>query len=97
MHIAMRTGKIHAEDAAQVIDKIDTEFLEILRQMPGFVSYYMVQTKADELTSISIFESKEQAEGSSKTASEWVKENLGPYLTGPLEIVEGKVVVHGGN
>ncbi len=97
MHAVIRTVKINPQNMEQVIDDVDTQFLGILSEMPGFVSYYMVQTGKDEVISVSIFESEEQAQESNKAAMSWIKENLGPYVTAPVQSSEGKIAVHGGN
>jgi len=97
MYAALRTVKINPENMEQAIDKVDTEFLEMLREMPGFVSYYLVQTHEDQVTTVSVFDSQEEAEESNKVALGWIKENLGPFIQGPVQAVAGRVSVHGGN
>lgn len=96
MYAALRTTKVNPDDMDKVIDKVDTEFLEMLNKMDGFVSYYLVQTHQNQVTTVSIFESQEQAEESNKVALGWIKENLAPYMQGPVDAVAGKVAVHGG-
>ncbi len=97
MHAAVRRVGIRKESMEQVIDEVDTKFLGILSELPGFVSYYMIQTKEDEVISFSIFESEEQANEANKIGMNWIKETIGSHLSGKPEPEEGKVVVHGGN
>jgi hypothetical protein len=56
--------------------------------MPGFVEYTLMQVAEEEGLTISVFETKEQAEESNRKAAEWVSQNLAPLATGPYEIVE---------
>ena len=44
--------------------------------------------------SVSVFETKAQAEESNRLAAEWVKKNAAPLMAGPPEITEGEVGVH---
>lgn len=96
MYAAIRRAGIKKENMEQSIDDVDTKFLAILSDLPGFVSYYMIQTKEDEIISFSIFEGEDQAKEANKVGLNWIKENLSDYLSGKPQPEEGKVVVHGG-
>ena len=97
MHAAIRRVGIHARDMEKVIDKVDTEFLAIMSELPGFVSYYMVKTKEDEIISFTIFEGEEQAQEANKIGLKWIKENIIDSISSPPQPEGGKVVIHGGN
>ncbi len=66
----------------------------ILQQSPGFVSYELLKHDGAEGTvaSISVFESRADAQASSEMARTWVRENL-PFMTKPHETA-GELVAH---
>jgi hypothetical protein len=74
--------------------KANFELRPILANSPGFVSYELIQPegKIDSVTSISVFNTRTDAEASSKVAEDWVHTNL-PSMTKPLK-VSGELVVH---
>jgi heme-degrading monooxygenase HmoA len=97
MYVAIRRIKAKSGLFDEGIRRVENEFAPLLRSMPGFVEYDMVQVGEDEGLSITVFETQEQTEESNRRAMEWVKQNLAPLAAGPLEIVAvGEVLVHKG-
>jgi hypothetical protein len=74
--------------------KANFELRPILANSPGFVSYELIQPegKIDSVTSISVFNTRTDAEASSKVAEDWVHTNL-PSMTKPLKVA-GELVAH---
>ena len=92
MYMAIRRLKIRTGLIDEAVRLVGNELLPILSSMPGFVEYEVVQIGEDEGLTISIFETQEQAEESSKRAAEWVKPRFAQFAAGPLETVaEGSV------
>jgi heme-degrading monooxygenase HmoA len=75
-------------------NKANAELRPILAKSPGFVSYELVRPdgKDDSVASISIFETRADAEASTKIAEEWVLTNL-PSMTKPMKM-SGELVAH---
>jgi antibiotic biosynthesis monooxygenase len=74
--------------------KANIELRPLLAKSPGFVSYELIQPdeKSDTVASISVFDTRANAEASSKVAGDWVRTNL-PSLTKPTSIA-GELVAH---
>lgn len=87
MYDAIRRLKVKPGCMDEVTQRIENGFVPLLRSMPGFVEYVGVQTGENEGVTISLFETQEQAEESTRRATEWIKENVAPLAAGPLEIV----------
>jgi len=96
MYAAIRRGKGKPGSVAEVASKVQQGLVSIMSSVPGFVAYYVVQTGEDELVTVTVFESQAGAEESNKVAANWVRDNLGPLMAGPLELSAGEVVVHKG-
>ena len=78
------------------ITRLVTEggFISRIKQIPGFVAYYGVETKESLWASVSVFESKEGAEQSDELARAfWQENSLEEVLSAP-EITAGGVVLH---
>ena len=74
--------------------KANAELRPLLAKSDGFVSYELIQPddKADAIASISVFDTRVNAEASHKVAGDWVRQNL-PSLTKPTH-VGGELVSH---
>jgi hypothetical protein len=67
-------------------------FASRLKEIPGFVAYYGVQTKEGLWASVSVFESQAGAEQSNRLAGEfWQENSLEDVLSAP-EITAGEIV-----
>ena len=75
-------------------EKANTELRPILARSTGFVSYELIRPdgKSDAIASVSVFDTRANAEASHKVAGEWVRTNL-PMLAEPKH-VGGELVVH---
>lgn len=74
--------------------KANTELRPILAKSTGFVSYELIQPddKAGAIASVSVFDTRVNAEASHKVAGDWVRKNL-PSLTEPTHVA-GELVSH---
>jgi hypothetical protein len=74
--------------------KASIELRPILAKSPGFVSYELIKPegKDDVVTSISMFDTRADAEASHKVAELWVRTNL-PSITTPTTVA-GELVAH---
>jgi hypothetical protein len=74
--------------------KANVELRPILAKSPGFVSYELIKPegKVDSVSSITVFNTRADAEASSKVAEEWVHTNL-PQMTKPVKLA-GELVSH---
>lgn len=95
MYTVMRRIKIQPHFMEEATARTEQIFLPVLRNEPGFIEFYSVQTAADEAVSISIFETREEAEEGNRRALEWAKEQLFPLAQGPAEIIGvGEVLLY---
>ena len=67
--------------------------IPILRKAPGFVAYTVAKLP-DGVGSLSLFETKAQADESVKLAASYVKEHLAAVLPTPPEVTGGEVLAH---
>ena len=82
----------HVDDIDAVSRKVREDFLPIVRTVPGFVAYYLVDATHSTF-SITICQDEAGVEEAIARASEWTKNNLGGLVESPPEIIQGEVVV----
>ena len=77
----------------ELVKKADETLLPALSDLPGFNGYYLIEAGDGVVSSIGFFETSEQADESTRVASNWVLENnLGDVLPNAPKITSGEVV-----
>jgi hypothetical protein len=93
MHTVIR--QYSGENAGTLFDQLEArkqDVEQIIRDVPGFVSYTLVRT-SDGGVSVTVCNDKAGADESSRRAAEWVKENM-TVKVAPPEIFEGGAILH---
>ncbi len=93
MYASFRRYVVHPGSIGEIARQVDKGFLPIIRDIPGFVAYYVVDAGNGIGLSISIFEDQTGAEQSAAAARDHIKENLASLFPNPLEIMDGQVIV----
>src|ERR687894_205372 len=76
----------------EVMRHIDEGFAPIIKEAPGFLAYYGLDTGGREIATVSIFEDRDGAEESIRLAADYIlKQNLAPLLPNPPEVIAGEV------
>lgn len=95
MHVSIRRyGLLTREPVKQVLQGVREGFIPIVKDQPGFLAYYALDSGGGTLTSISIFEHRAGAEKSNKMAEDWIGKNLMNTLPTSPEIIVGEVGAH---
>ena len=81
--------------AAELTGKVNETLMPLLKELPGFDGYYLVDGGNGLFTSLGLFETREQGEASTKLVSKWIRdEKLDRLLPNEPKVVSGKVVAH---
>jgi hypothetical protein len=96
MHATIRRYEgVDTTRTNEVTRKIEQTLVPKLRQLPGFVGYYMIEADNGVLSSLGLFETSEQGDESTKLVSKWITdENFNTAIPNAPKITSGKVVVH---
>jgi hypothetical protein len=81
-------------DTREVARLVNEHFLPMIREIEGFVDYYVVDGGDGVMISTSIFESASGEEESNWRAGEFVGQHLTPLLPNMPHITAGEVVAH---
>ena len=74
-------------------EKVNAEFINIVRKVPGFVSYHAIDEGNGNWASVGLFTTEEGVKRSDKLAAEWVAKSCADLVSAPPEITEGPVAV----
>jgi hypothetical protein len=91
MHGVIRHYTLDAKNVPEVIRRVAEGGVPIIKAIPGFVSYAVMDAGTGNLVTYSVYESKTGAEESTRKAAAWVKENIASMLPNPPRVVDGDV------
>jgi hypothetical protein len=91
MYAAIR--KYRVTDAEELSRRVRDEFIPIVKDVPGFVAYYVVDAGNGELMSITVCQDEEGVEESTARAADWVGERISSLIESGPEITTGNVIV----
>ena len=67
--------------------------MPLIRDMPGFQSYYLLDGGPDVLITISRFETPDEAFASNQKAADWVRNNVLEFTKGLPEVMVGNTLI----
>ncbi len=93
MYASIRRYVVHPGSMDKIARQVNEGFLPIVRNIPGFVAYYVVDARHGTGISISIFEDQAGAKRSAAESKEYIRENMASLFPNPPEIMDGEVLV----
>ncbi len=93
MYASIRRYVVHRESVDEIAGRISEGFVPVIRDIPGFVAYYVVDAGNGIAISFSIFEDQAGAERSAAEAKEYIRENMASLFPNPPENMDGEVLV----
>lgn len=91
MHVVVRRWANAAALADAMVQR-QQEVTDLIRGVPGFVAYYATRD-GDAVTTVSVYQSHEGTEESTRLAREWVKQNLPGAAVAAPEVTEGETFI----
>jgi hypothetical protein len=92
MHVAIRRYELPAELMTDLKEKIQNEFVPEITRVSGFNAYYAVQTGSSEIATVSVFETADGTDESTRMAAEFVQ-RYWPGQTRRISVDEGETLV----
>jgi hypothetical protein len=93
MYAVIRRYQFDPSASEELDRKIRETLVPLLKDAPGFVTYYWLNSGAGSGASLSVFESKEGAEASVRVAASFAQRHLADITSKP-EILKGEVQAH---
>jgi hypothetical protein len=97
MHATIRRyDGVDSARTNEIVGGVNETLVPQLRELAGFSGYYLVEAGNGVLTSLSLFETAEQSDESTKLVEKWISdENFGEAIPNAPKITSGKVVARG--
>ena len=96
MHATIRRYEgVDTSRMDEVVGKVNDKLVPQLRELPGFSGYYLIEAGNGIFSSLSLFETREQAMESTNVVGTWIREEkLDTILPNEPKITSGQVVAH---
>jgi hypothetical protein len=96
MYAAIRRyERVDSNRIDEIRRSINDEFLPMIREVPGYHGYWVIEAD-DTLATFGLFETKDDAEDSTRMAAEFIREhNLQDALPNRPQVTAGEVTVAG--
>jgi hypothetical protein len=86
---------VDAARTNEVVERVNETLVPQLRELPGFSGYYLLDAGKGVLSSVSLFDTSEQADESANFVAKWIAdENFNTAIPNPPKITSGNVVAH---
>jgi hypothetical protein len=81
-------------DAKEVANRVKTGYVPLCSQLPGFISYSLVDAGGGVFVATNVFLTQADAEEANRRTADWVRENLASFVSKPPKITGGEVVAY---
>jgi|ERR1700722_20340755 hypothetical protein len=93
MFTIVRKFRLTRGSVGEVTRRVKDGFVPLLRELPGFRNYYLLDGGQDTLISIRVFDSADEALASNEIAAEWMRDNVFEFVKGMPEVMAGDVII----
>jgi hypothetical protein len=84
----------NGRNVAELSRRAQEGFAPIVRQVPGFLAWYLVDGGGGALFTITLCEDRTGVEASVSAAAEWVPDNVADLVQGSPAVINGEVRAH---
>jgi hypothetical protein len=91
MHASVRRYRVR--DIDTLVGKVESEFVERVKEIDGFVGYYVIDGGDGTAASVTVGETAEAVAESTRRAGDWVRESAAELVEGAPEVTVGEVRV----
>ncbi len=94
MYAAIRRYQVDPGSVDELIRRVQTGFVPRIRQVRGFVDYYLLDDGNGTVASLSVYADRAGEEESVRLAAEFVQQQLADLIPNPPEVTAGEVRIH---
>jgi hypothetical protein len=91
VHASVRQYRVRDIDA--LVAKVEEEFVDQIKEIDGFVGYYVIDGGDGTAASVTVGETADAVAESTRRAGNWVRESASDIVEGEPEITAGEVRV----
>ena len=94
MYAAIRRYELLPSDVPELRNRVQERFLPIIRQVPGLVSYDLIEAENGVVVTVSVFADEAAAAESSRRSAAWVEQDAADLIQLARQVTTGEVTVH---
>ena len=91
MHASVRQYRVR--DIDTLVAKVEEEFVEQIKEIDGFVGYYVIDGGDGAAASVTVGETADAVAESVRLAAAWVRDSVSELVEGEPEVTVGEVRV----
>ena len=91
MHASVR--RYRTSDIEALERKVEDEFIEQVKEVDGFVGYYVIDGGDGDVASVTVCKTADALQQITKLAGDWVRESVGDLVEGQPDVIAGEVRV----
>ena len=91
MHASVRRYRVRDMDA--LVSKVEDEFVEQVKEIDGFVGYYVIDGGDGTAASVTVGETADAVAESTRRAGAWVRDSAADLVDGAPDVTVGEVRV----
>jgi hypothetical protein len=91
VHASVRRYRVR--DIESLVAKVEAQFVDQVKEIDGFVGYYVIDGGDGTAASVTVGETAEAVAESTKKAADWVRENADDLVEGQPDVTVGEVLV----
>ncbi len=91
MHASVRRYKVRDIDA--LVEKVESEFVDQVKEIDGFVGYYVIDGGDGTAASVTVGETADAVAESTRRAANWVRDSASDLVEGTPDVTVGEVRV----
>ena len=91
MHASVRQYRVR--DIDTLVSKIEDEFVQQVKEIEGFVGYYVIDGGDGAVASVTVGETAAAVAESTRRAAAWVRDSVAELVDGEPEVTVGEVRV----
>jgi hypothetical protein len=91
VHASVRQYRVR--DIDTLVSKIEDEFVEQVKEIEGFVGYYVIDGGDGAVASVTVGETADAVAESTRRAAAWVRDSVSELVDGEPEVTVGEVRV----
>ena len=91
MHASVRRYRV--KDVDTLVSKVEDEFVDQVKEIDGFVGYYVIDGDDGTVASITVGDTAQAVAESVRLAAAWVRESIADVVEGEPEVTVGEVRV----
>ena len=96
MYVQVASYRLGSGSTAGLAGRIEEGNLPVIREVPGFRTYYGFEVGGGVVASVLVCEDRSGVEEAEKRLAGWIEKTMDEFQVIPLDVLEGEVIASSG-